>query len=229
MNFARAKNRRRARAAVCVANGERSRNRRSGRACGSSSIGPRRSDSSWSSCLPINEIGGDHSPYNAISAVAIEPTTLHLAPGSPQDLTQEDFEEVVAEFDLAKTAQRRGETRSGPAVENGAARKGISTLCATKRIRTNFDQLLRERGRWLDDYVFFRALMEENGGRETWDQWREEHRTRRFRARMARSRARGSAADAIRRRERFFRYVQWIAYEQWQAITVVRGRTRASR
>src|SRR3954471_6837187 len=45
--------------------------------------------------LPINEMGGDHSPYNAISAVAIEPTTLHLAPGSPEDLTQEDFDEVV--------------------------------------------------------------------------------------------------------------------------------------
>ncbi len=28
--------------------------------------------------LPINEIGSDNSPYNAISAVAIEPTTLHL-------------------------------------------------------------------------------------------------------------------------------------------------------
>src|SRR3954465_1340937 len=52
--------------------------------------------------LPINETGGDHSPYNAISAVAIEPTTLHLAPGSPSDLTQEDFDEVVGEYDLNK-------------------------------------------------------------------------------------------------------------------------------
>ena len=34
--------------------------------------------------LPINETGGDNSPYNAISAMAIEPTTLHLAPGSPR-------------------------------------------------------------------------------------------------------------------------------------------------
>jgi len=32
--------------------------------------------------LPINEIGADNSPYNAISAMAIEPTTLHLAPNS---------------------------------------------------------------------------------------------------------------------------------------------------
>src|SRR2546429_681992 len=56
--------------------------------------------------LPINEIGTDNSPYNAISAMAIEPTTLHLAPNSPQDLTREDFDAVVADVDLARL--RRG-------------------------------------------------------------------------------------------------------------------------
>jgi len=35
--------------------------------------------------LPINETGTDNSPYNAISAMAIEPTTLHLAANSPED------------------------------------------------------------------------------------------------------------------------------------------------
>src|SRR5919202_6807588 len=57
--------------------------------------------------LPINELGGDNSPYSAISAMAIEPTTLHLAPGSPAELTQEDFQEVITRFDLKKL-------RSGP-------------------------------------------------------------------------------------------------------------------
>src|SRR6478672_7577210 len=52
--------------------------------------------------LPINEMGGDHSPYNAISAVALEPTTLHLAPGSPADLTREEYDEVLSRFDLEK-------------------------------------------------------------------------------------------------------------------------------
>src|SRR4030081_2142993 len=47
--------------------------------------------------LPINETGGDNSPYNAISAMAIEPTTLYLAPGSPKDLTREDFDSVLAD------------------------------------------------------------------------------------------------------------------------------------
>jgi len=52
--------------------------------------------------LPINEMGADNSPYNAISAMAIEPTTLYLAPGSPKDLTREDFDAARADVDLAK-------------------------------------------------------------------------------------------------------------------------------
>src|SRR5438067_6233560 len=56
--------------------------------------------------LPINEMGGDNSPYNAISAMAIEPATLHLTPGSPADLTQADYETVLADVDLAKLRQR---------------------------------------------------------------------------------------------------------------------------
>src|SRR5438105_13085685 len=62
--------------------------------------------------LPVNEIGGDNSPYNAISAMAIEPTTLHLAPGSPPELTREDFDAVLADVDLAKL--RHGPVRYAP-------------------------------------------------------------------------------------------------------------------
>src|SRR2546423_6601705 len=58
--------------------------------------------------LPINETGGDNSPYNAISAVAIEPTTLELAPGSPIDLTEEDFEAALADVDLGRLRRGRG-------------------------------------------------------------------------------------------------------------------------
>src|SRR5260221_8013112 len=58
--------------------------------------------------LPINETGGDHSPYNAISAMAIEPTTLHLAPGSPEDLTREDFDAAMPDADLPKLRDGAG-------------------------------------------------------------------------------------------------------------------------
>src|SRR5919109_1284052 len=52
--------------------------------------------------LPIDETGGDNSPYNAISAIAIEPTTLHLVPGSPEELTRADYDAVLVDVDLAK-------------------------------------------------------------------------------------------------------------------------------
>src|SRR5467141_1250754 len=62
--------------------------------------------------LPINEIGADNSPYNAISAIAIEPTTLHLAPGSPQDLTRQDFDASLNEADVS--GLRHGAVKYGP-------------------------------------------------------------------------------------------------------------------
>src|SRR6266705_5936621 len=52
--------------------------------------------------LPINEIGADNSPYNAISAMAIEPTTLQLAANYPEDLTREDFNSVITDVDLGR-------------------------------------------------------------------------------------------------------------------------------
>src|SRR4051794_7790304 len=118
--------------------------------------------------LPINEMGGDHSPYNAISAVALEPTTLYLAPGSPEDLTRDDFDQVVREVDLDKL-------RKGP-VKHGRVRrlklalltKDYARFAQKGEGRTSFETFCNAEAQWLDDYAFFRALMEENGGRETW-------------------------------------------------------------
>src|SRR5438094_8960166 len=56
--------------------------------------------------LPINEIGSYNSPYNAISALAIEPTTLQLGTNAPPELTRAEFDAVLSEVDLDKL--RRG-------------------------------------------------------------------------------------------------------------------------
>src|ERR1043166_5220728 len=167
--------------------------------------------------LPINEMGGDHSPYNAISAVAIEPTTLHLAPGTPEDLTREDYDEVVSNFDLERL-------RHGP-VKHGRVRKLKTALLekAYQRFAQNdnhrdaFEAFSQTEAPWLDDYSFFRAFMEKNGGHETWDRWREEHR----RAASAREWLQSQPEKKrtqFEDRRRFYRYVQWIAEQQWQGI-----------
>src|SRR5438477_5676438 len=128
--------------------------------------------------LPINEVGRDNSPYNAISAMAIEPTTLYLAPGSPAELTREAFESVMANGNLEAL-------RHGP-VKYDRIRKLKRALLesAFNNFQANpianrqaeFDQFREREASWLRPYSFFRALMEVNGENETWDEWQFEHR-----------------------------------------------------
>ncbi len=170
--------------------------------------------------LPINEIGGDNSPYNAISSMALEPTTLELAPGSPEDLTQADYDEVVAQFDLAKL--RRGSVNypqvralKRALLERAFVRFEARRLANDEAV-AGFQAFLESERGWLEDYVFFRALMEENDGRETWDQWPEEHRSLGVARRWFALETPETQARFVQR-QAFFRYVQWIAYEQWIA------------
>jgi 4-alpha-glucanotransferase len=166
--------------------------------------------------LPINEMGGDHSPYNAISAVALEPATLHLAPGSPEDLTQADFDDVLAKFDLEKL--RRGPVKHDRVrrLKMALLEKAYRRFASKRHGREAFEVFCETEAPWLDGYAFFRALMEENDGNETWDQWRTEHRD----VESARAWLAAQSDEARRRfaeRESFFKYVQWIAFEQWNA------------
>src|SRR4051812_41670746 len=45
--------------------------------------------------LPINETGGDNSPYNAISSVALDPVLATLAPDMVPGLTSEAFDKIA--------------------------------------------------------------------------------------------------------------------------------------
>ena len=169
--------------------------------------------------LPINETGGDNSPYNAISAMAIEPTTLHLAPGCPEDLTTEDFESALAGVDLVEL--RRGSVRypqvkklNRHLLEKAFSRFGVH---ASEDRRSNFRKFCEEERAWLDDYVFFRALMEENGEKENWDEWPLEHQS----IDAARNWFRALPPERqsnFATRQNFFRYVQWVAHAQWREI-----------
>jgi 4-alpha-glucanotransferase len=169
--------------------------------------------------LPINEMGADNSPYNAISAMAIEPTTLHLAPGSPEDLTRDDFDAILAEVDLRKV--RRSKVRYGDVRK--LKRRLLEKAFANFHSRGSNDRQARFRefcereSLWLNEYAFFRALVDANGDYEAWDQWPAEQRTiASARAWLARERLELQTEHS--RREEFFRYVQWIAYEQWSGV-----------
>ncbi len=169
--------------------------------------------------LPINEIGADNSPYNAISAMAIEPTTLHLAPNSPQDLTREDFDAAVADVDLNALCRGAVKYRAVKKLKRRLLDKAFANFSAhasTER-RSEFQTFRDEQSAWLRDYAFFRVLMEANDDSAAWNRWPDEHQT----IETARNWLQGLPHDrqaALTRRQSFFCYVQWIAHQQWHAI-----------
>ncbi|HRJ72493.1 MAG TPA: 4-alpha-glucanotransferase, partial [Terrimicrobiaceae bacterium] len=61
--------------------------------------------------LPINETGSDNSPYNLLSAMALEPSTIATTPSALPDLTPEDHAAITARHDLA--GLRSGSVRYG--------------------------------------------------------------------------------------------------------------------
>jgi 4-alpha-glucanotransferase len=169
--------------------------------------------------LPISEMGHDNSPYNAISAMAIEPTTLHLAPGSPEDLTRDDYESALVDVDLTKL--RHGAVKYGVVkkVKRRLLEKAFANFSAhaSQDRHWKFRNFCAQESAWLDDYAFFRALMEENGENEAWNKWPGEHQ----RIESARAWLERQSPEKKRQfhdRDNFFRYVQWIANEQWSGI-----------
>jgi len=169
--------------------------------------------------LPINEVGRDNSPYNAISAMAIEPTTLHLAPGSPEELSREAFESAMANENLVTL--RRGPVK----YERVRTLKRELLECAFKNFQLNatadrqsvFEQFCERESNWLKQYSFFRVLMELNRESETWDEWKREHRDPQT-ARSWLAEQSTEMRTQFSGREKFFSYVQWIADEQWREV-----------
>jgi 4-alpha-glucanotransferase len=169
--------------------------------------------------LPINETGADNSPYNAISATAIEPTTLHLAPNSPQDLTREDFDAAVAGADLRNLRLGEVKYRQVKKLKRRILEKAFANFSANAREerQLEFETFCEEEAAWLRDYAFFRVLMEENEDSAAWNRWPAQHqsieRARNWLRRLPQDRQAGLAT-----RQNFFCYVQWIAHQQWRAI-----------
>jgi 4-alpha-glucanotransferase len=169
--------------------------------------------------LPINETGADNSPYNAISTMALEPTTLHLASNSPQDLTPEDFDTLVGRVDLANLRRGGVKYRNVKKLKRSLLEKAFANFCAgaSEERRLEFRTFCESQAAWLRDYAFFRVLMEENDNNAAWNRWPAVHQP----IEQARNWLRSQTADrqaTLTTRQEFFCYVQWIAYQQWWAI-----------
>lgn len=171
--------------------------------------------------LPINETGGDNSPYNAISSMALDPTTLELTPAALEDLTARDCHTEAAgtppdaetvQYAVVKRLKQRLLQRAFARFTNARSKSP-----ARVARREAFAKFQKSNASWLAPYTLFRALMEENGGNECWDRWPTEQSTQLaaegwLETLPARKKA------ALARSRQYFAYVQWIAYGQWEAL-----------
>jgi 4-alpha-glucanotransferase len=170
--------------------------------------------------LPIHEIGRDNSPYNAISSRALEPTTLYLAPGSPAELTEHDFSEVTANENVATLNQGAVKYSRVRKLKRALLQYAFDKFQKThiETRRAAFARFCTGESEWLEPYAFFRALMECNGESEAWDRWPTEHRAASA-ARVWLNSLSDKSREHFLARQNFFRYVQWIADEQWRAVS----------
>lgn len=172
--------------------------------------------------LPINETGADHSPYMAVSSSAIEPGTLEISPERVPGLTAEAMKQALAKVDLKKL-------RAGPVAYSvvkplklGLLEQAFDEFSKTDLARnTRRARALRAwvaaQAEWIEGYALFRVLMDENKVGEQWDLWPAEQRTLAG-ARGWLERQPGGTRKRIERRMRFYKWVQWVAFTQWEEM-----------
>jgi 4-alpha-glucanotransferase len=148
--------------------------------------------------LPINETGPDNSPYNAISALALDPTTIATTPQAMPDLTAADFQRIAGNV-LTK----------GPVSYRKVKALKRELLWAAFR-NAPVPGAFTKANSWLDDYTLYRALLDENGGNDNWESWPKEQQSP--------ATVPAALLRKLDERRRFYAYVQWVAHEQWSAV-----------
>jgi len=172
--------------------------------------------------LPINEVSDDNSPYNALSSLAIEPTTIAIAPRHVPDLIESKYNKPAPEkliVELRKGPVNYPEVKELKRRLLEAAFEYFldNHFNAETERAMQFRSFLLENADWLSDYALFRVLMEENGSFPTWNQWAPEHQSPRT-ARTWVLALPENRRNELMRKQLFFMYVQWLAYSQWQAL-----------
>jgi 4-alpha-glucanotransferase len=168
--------------------------------------------------LPINETGADHSPYNILSSMAIEPCTLATYPHSMVDLSAADFKRITAAHDAGTLTGGRVAYAPVKALKFDLLRAAFlkfSRRAGAARL-ADFEAFRDAQHSWIESYATFRALVETHGTEVT-GEWPEAHRspngTQDWIAMLSDS-DRENFEDEVT----FRIYIQWIAYDQWDGV-----------
>ena len=172
--------------------------------------------------LPINETSDDNSPYNALSSLALEPTTIAITPKLLPDISANEIAQSAKSALLSEL--RRGAV-DYPRVK--ILKQKLLKIAFENFLKRDFNKqtkraaqfraFMSDNAEWLSDYALFRVLMELNNNLPTWDRWQPDHRGPRH-ARTWLLAQPPNRRNVLMERQTFFAYVQWVAFTQWQEI-----------
>ncbi len=174
--------------------------------------------------LPINETGGDNSPYNALSSVALDPVLLTMTPDMVPGLTEEGLAEV-AEVSIVESLN------TGPinypivkqlktkllekAFENFESKNFASNFRGGAKHVEEFEAFKLHEKNWLHDYTIFRVLVDEHDGNACWTTWEKDLQSP---ADAEKWMANSKEKERLLKRRDFWTYVQWVAFTQWRTV-----------
>ncbi len=169
--------------------------------------------------LPVNESGGDNSPYNIISSMALDPTTIATTPDGIPELTRADFDRICAEHDLAALRVGPVDYAAVRPLKRALLEAAHDTFLAGAKSprRAEYDAFVAEQAGWLQPYALYRTLVALHDESEVIDLWDEGQRTL-VEAKKWLADLPADVRSKIDDLADFYRFVQWIAYSQWRDV-----------
>lgn len=157
--------------------------------------------------LPIQETGSDHSPYNAISSMALDPLLLDLS--ALVELTDEDIAPYAASFEKKDTSLV--DYPHTKQVKYALLKLAYQRFLESGQKPDAFEVFRQKNASWLDDYCAFRTLCT-HADTENWELWSSDYNTPQ------------KALDYLKKhreldaQRHFFAWLQWQADIQWSDV-----------
>jgi len=155
--------------------------------------------------LPMNDLGGDFSPYNSLSSFALEPAYLSFT--GLEGVKKWSFRKEISELKNRFVTVNERVNYDIKKEKLNLLKKIFDTVKDSDS--EMFIKYREENKEWLRDYALFKVLKEKNEGR-SWEDWSPEYKDRN--------------PDAIKEFElqnageiKFNYWTQWQIYEQFRS------------
>ncbi len=169
--------------------------------------------------LPINETGGDNSPYNAISSMALDPVFIHISPSAP-DMVPGLKQEHWLKLDLSANAANASapidytavKSKKNFLLQKAFAHFQLEQVDNYKELKNEFEGFQADNKNWLPDYTVFRTIVARKQGNAQWTTWEDDLKN------IAAARLLLLHDQQFQQNCIFYAYVQWIAHRQWAQV-----------